>query len=87
MISSYFYLTSADWHREVPDRHAGCVGYTGEQWMSVQDVAGDAAVADLVTYAELSAIQYAFGRNPWVSTGAAPQLWRTWREGQYRYEQ
>lgn len=44
--------------------------------MSIQDVAGDTPVADLVTHVELSSIQYPFGWNPRVSTWAAPQLCR-----------
>lgn len=41
--------------------------------MSIQDVAGDAPVADLVAYVELSSIQDAFGWNSWVSTRATSQ--------------
>lgn len=44
--------------------------------MSVEDVPGHAAVADLVTYVELSSIQYAFGRDPRVTTGTASELWK-----------
>lgn len=69
-------LTSADGHREVPYRHAGRVGHAGEQRVSVQDVARDAAVADLVPQVEAGPVQDAFGRDPRVPARAAPQLWK-----------
>lgn len=43
--------------------------------MPIKDITCDTSVADLVTYVELSSIQYAFGWNSWVSTRAASQLW------------
>jgi len=68
--------TSADGDREVPDRHARRrVGDAGEERVAVQDVAGDAAVADLVARVELRAVQDALGRDTWVPARAAPQLW------------
>jgi len=45
--------------------------------VAVQDVAGDAAVADLVADVELRPVQDAFGGNARVPTRAAPQLWGT----------
>lgn len=48
--------------------------------MSVQDITGDTPVAHLVSYIELSSIQYAFGWNPRVSTRTASQLWKMERE-------
>lgn len=43
--------------------------------MPIKDITCDTSVTDLVTYVELSSIQYAFGWNSWVSTRAASQLW------------
>ena len=72
--------TSADGDGEVPDGDPGRVGDAGEQRVAVQHVARHAAVADLVSHAEVRSVQDALGRDTWVTARAAAQLWGTQRE-------
>lgn len=72
-----FIFTSADGNREIPRSCINWIGYAGKLRMAIQDITSYTAVADLVPNIKPCAIQYTFGWNSWVSTGATLQFCNT----------
>lgn len=67
--------TSAEGGREVPGGAAPRADDAGESRVALQDVAGQAAVADLVSDVEPGSVQHPFQDVPWVPARVAGQHW------------
>lgn len=74
--------TSAEGGREVPRGAAPGADDAGERRVALQDVAGQAAVADLVADVEPGPVQHPFQDVPGVPARVAGQHWGGERKGQ-----